>query len=80
MQILLLLLYSGMNKYQCFKRGKKASSKEKNLYFYCINNDKIKIFLYRLYIYSRVWLEGTADTYGIQFSFIHSFIHSDNLQ
>lgn len=54
------------------KRGEKKlhpSSKEKNLYFYCINNGKIKIFLYRLCIYSSVWLEETADTYGIRFSF-----------
>ena len=67
----------------CFEMRKKnlhPSSKEKNLYFYCINNGKIKIFLYILYIYSSVWLEETADTYGIRFSFIHVFIHSGNLQ
>lgn len=77
-------MYLGMNKEQCFKMRKKRNfiphQKKKNLYFYCINNGKIKIFLYRLYIYSSVWLEETADTYGIRFSFIHVFIHLGNLQ
>lgn len=65
--------WAWININDCFKMRKKRNfilhQKKKQLYFYCINNGKIKIFLYRVYIYSSVWLEETADTYGIRFSF-----------